>query len=91
VDSSEAAAIAQQAELNLENMQQTLSEKIDDRPMNEAQQRMESPTGQAMFRKCAEWTEFYDNHPSDDSRANRDKTCAEYKDFVDNGVEPEQR
>ena len=50
---------------------------------------MDSPTGQAMFRACLEWTEFHENHPSDDTLSNKEKACGEYRDYVDNGVLPE--
>ena len=33
--------------------------------------------------------EFYDNQPGDEARTYRDEACQEYRDYVDNGTEPE--
>ena len=86
---AETAEIEQLRELNTQLMQDTLDEQLTTQPMGEVQERMDSPTGQALFRACLEWTEFNENHPSEDAQANKVRTCGEYQNFVDNGVLPE--
>lgn len=89
VGAEETALIDQQAELNTQLMQETLSEQIATQAQAEAQQRLESTLGQTLFSVCYEWTEFYDNHPNDNSLARRDEACKSYRDYVDSGVVPE--
>ena len=89
VDTEEAEAMQVQTDLNTQLMQDRLSDDITGGTTRGSQERMDSPLGLAMFRKCIEWTEFYDNHPSDHSRQNRDSACQEYRAYVESGTLPE--
>lgn len=88
-ETQETEAIGQQSKLNTQLMQDTLSDQVAGTLQNEQQQRLESPLGQAMFRKCAEWTEFNDNHPSESARINEETACAEFRRYVESGETPE--
>ena len=90
VDEPEAEALAQRSELNVQQMQEMLDDKIAGAQTGEQQERMESPLGLALFRKCTEWTEFNDNHPSDNARENEERACSEYRDYVETGDTPEE-
>jgi hypothetical protein len=37
---------------------------------------------------CAEWTEFHENHPGEETVARRDEACRRFKAWVDDGVAP---
>lgn len=89
IDESEAAELALQSARNAELMQRRIAESVDGAQTDEQQRRMTSELGLAMFRKCAEWTEFNDNHPSDHSRENQQRACAEYRRYVEDGTLPE--
>ena len=88
VDEAAAGEIVDQGRSNLESMQRDLEAEIARRPKSEAQQRLDSPLGQALFRKCSEWVEFYENHPGEEVRGHRDRACREYRDYVDDGTLP---
>ena len=90
VDADEADAMQLQTDLNTRLMQDSLSDHIAGDTTDGAQERMESPLGLAMFRKCIEWTEFHDNHPSENAERNRDEACGEYRRYVDSGEIPTQ-
>jgi len=89
VDIEDADSMSTQTELNMQLMQERLSDEIAGDTTGGGQERMDSPLGLAMFRKCIEWTEFYENHPSEDTEANRDEACGEYRRYVDTGEVPE--
>lgn len=89
VEPPQAEAMARQADLNTQLMQETLGERIATAPADEQQQRMDAPLGLALFRKCAEWAEFNDNHPSVAARDNEIKACAEYRQYIETGEVPE--
>lgn len=89
IDSSEAAALALQSAQNAELMQRGIADSLEGELADEQQQRMTSELGLAMFRKCAEWTEFNDNHPSDHARENEERACGEYRRYVEHGTLPE--
>ena len=89
VDPEQALELDQLNELNLEQMQQSLTDRVAGTMTNEQQDRMQSPLGLAMFRKCVEWTEFNENHPSDTSRENEQQACAEFRRYVESGDVPE--
>ena len=78
-------------QMNLEAMQRDLEADIAARPKSVQQERLDSPLGQALFRKCSDWIEFYDNQPGEEARGHRDEACAEYRDYVDNGTLPAGR
>ena len=89
IDSSASAELALQSARNAELMQRGIAETLDDSQTDAQQERMTSELGLAMFRKCVEWTEFNDNHPSDNARSNEKRACAEYRRYVEDGTLPE--
>jgi hypothetical protein len=89
VSDAEATALAEQAEDITQLMQNQLAEQLEGQPLNAEQTRLDSPMGQALFRKCLEWTEFHDNHASETTLLNRDDACNEYRGYIATGVEPE--
>ena len=82
--------VASQGDLNMLDMQQTLTDQINSLPRSAAQERMESETGMALSRLCIQWTELTENHPTDESLENRDEACREYRDYVENGTLPNE-
>lgn len=86
VTTDEAATIVQQGDLNVQKMQEHLTDQINSRPTSEVQQRMESETGLGLSRLCIQWTEFADDHPTDENRVNRDRACQRYRDYVQFGT-----
>lgn len=90
IDEPQAEELALRSDLNVQQMQEMLSDEIAGAQTSEQQERMESPLGLALFRKCAEWTEFNDNHPSDNARGNEERACSEYRDYVETGDAPEE-
>ncbi len=89
VSDVEAAALAEQAEGITQLMQEQLSEQLAGQPLNKEQAWLDSPMGQALIRKCLEWTEFHDNHPSEMTLLNRDDACNDYRDYVATGAAAE--
>ena len=77
-----------QGDLNMQNMQETLTDQINSLPPSEARERMESETGLALSRLCIQWTEVQDIDPSEENLMNRDRACGEFRDYVDNGTLP---
>ena len=88
-DAAETAELAEQGEQLSLQLQDDLTEQLANGSANENQQRLDSPMGQALLRQCLEWTEFHDNHPSEDTLQNREEACAAYADYVEDGKEPE--
>jgi hypothetical protein len=89
VDAAEAEALQEQSALNIELMQDEISDRLTGASGSEEQARLDTPLGQALFRKCLEWTEFHENHPSESTAANRQRACEEYQGYVIEGIEPE--
>jgi outer membrane murein-binding lipoprotein Lpp len=87
VDVETASSMATQAERNAELMQEQMEAALADRTRNEQQERLDSPRGQALFRRCSDWSEMLENHPSDSARTRRDEACGELRRFVE-GAEP---
>jgi hypothetical protein len=85
----EAAALEQQAELNMRAMQDALAERVSEATGGEEQARIDSPRGQALFRRCADWSDLVERAPTQDNRAARDRACAVYRDYVLTGETPE--
>ena len=73
---------------NLETMQKSLAESLAGSATSAAQERMESPRGQALARLCSEWMDFHENHPNDETARRRDEACGRLKAWVDEGVLP---
>lgn len=88
IDSQDAEHLSLQNDLNLQQMQGGLTDRVANSLNSEQQERMQSPLGLAMFRKCVEWTEFNDNHPSEAARANEQQACDEFRRYVDSGDVP---
>lgn len=89
VDAEQALELDRLNESNLMEMQEGLADRVAGTMTSEQQERMQSPLGLAMFRKCVEWTEFNENHPSDTSRDNEQQACAEFRRFVESGAMPD--
>ena len=89
VDEAEAAAMAEQIDLNAQLLQEQLSDRLSEQAKGDAQGRLDTPIGQALFRQCLEWTEFHENHTSDMTLENRDNACNEFRHYVETGIEPE--
>jgi hypothetical protein len=85
VPEAQRAEIERQAKVNLEAMQEQLAQSLGGRATTEAQQRMDSPHGQALMRMCMEWSEFAKNHPGEDTDRARDDACRKLKAYVDEG------
>ncbi len=88
VSADETEDVVLQGDLNMQRMQETLTDQINSRPPSEAQQRMESETGLALSRRCIQWTELQESVPSDEHRENRDRACEEFRDYVETGALP---
>ena len=88
VTPEETEDVVQQGDLNMQNMQDTLTDRINSLPPSEARQRMESETGLALSHRCTQWTEVEEKDPSDENRENRERACAEFRDYVETGALP---
>ncbi len=91
VTPEETEDVVQQGDLNMQSMQETLTDQINSLPPSAAQQRMESDTGLALSRLCIQWTELQDSHPSDENLENRERACGELRNYVENGTLPDER
>lgn len=89
VDAEQALELDRLNESNLMEIQEGLADRVADTMTSEQQDRMQSPLGLALFRKCVEWTDFNENHPSDTSRENEQKACVDFRRFVESGAMPE--
>lgn len=89
VDPEEAQALDALNQSNVLQMQEGLADRVAGSMTSEQQERLESPLGLAMFRKCVEWSEFNENHPSETSAANEQQACAEFRRYVTTGEMPE--
>tara|TARA_R110002049_G_scaffold78774_3_gene200493 strand:+ start:1471 stop:1851 length:381 start_codon:yes stop_codon:yes gene_type:complete len=90
VEAADATRLAEQFELNTQSMQEQLAQSVASKATSETQARLDSPLGQALFRKCAEWTDFYENHPDETTRTHRDQSCSEFREYVNSGTVPEK-
>jgi hypothetical protein len=86
VSADEAAVIVEQGELMTQQLQEQLNEQLASQPVNAEQERIDSPRGQALLRKCLEWTEFHDNHPDESSLQHRDTACGNYSAYIESGA-----
>lgn len=89
VDTAESAALEEQLELNVRAMQDALSERVSERTGSEEQERIDSPRGQALFRRCADWSELFERAPTPANRDGRDSACAVYRQYVLTGEAPD--
>ena len=69
-------------------LKERLETDIDTRQLAEEKARAESDTGVKLAGLCNAWIEFDSNHPSDSTRANRDRACGEYKRYITTGELP---
>ncbi len=76
-------------DINMQQMQENLTDQINSLPPSETQQRMESETGQALYSRCVQWTELHENFPSDENRESRDKACGDLRNYVETGTLPD--
>ncbi|MEO1247399.1 MAG: hypothetical protein AAFX56_17060 [Pseudomonadota bacterium] len=90
VDPASQAALDEQMLLATETLQDQLTADIDERQLTLERERAESETGLGLYGLCATWVEFHANHPSESSRANRDRACGEYRQFVASGDIPDR-
>lgn len=88
-DDAEAEALAEQAELNVQILQEQISEQLTNGPASEEQERLDSPIGQALIQQCLQWSELHENHPGESTLQNRDNACDEYRDYIATGKVPE--
>ena len=88
VTPEETEDVVLQGDLNVQNMQETLTDQINSLPPSEARQRIESETGLALSQRCIQWTEVEEKDPSDENRENRERACQELRDYVDTGTLP---
>ena len=88
VSDAEAEFIAEQSQLTTELMQESLDARIEGL-QDSSRERLDSPTGQALMQRCLEWEQLYEASRDEATARNRDAACAEYREFVTNGVLPE--
>lgn len=72
------------------DLQDKLTADIDTTQLAEEKARAESDEGLRLAGLCNAWIDFDTNHPSETTRANRDRACRGYRHFVETGVLPEQ-
>ena len=89
VDAASQVEFDRQMLLTTEQLQERLTNDIDQRQLALEKERAESETGLGLYGLCTTWAEFYTNHPSESARANRDRACSEYRRYVNTGELPE--
>ena len=72
------------------DLQDKLTADIDSTQLAEEKARAESDEGLRLAALCNAWIDFDTDHPTDTSRANRDRSCSDYRRFVESGVLPEE-
>lgn len=72
------------------DLQDQLTADIDTRQLAEEKARAESDEGLRLAGLCTVWIDFDTDHPSESTRANRDRACGDYRRFVETGVLPEE-
>ncbi len=70
------------------DLQNRLTADIDARQLAAEKERAESETGVGLYTLCTTWAEFHNNHPSDDTLANRDRACGDYRRYISTGELP---
>ncbi|NNC77025.1 MAG: hypothetical protein HKN77_03615 [Woeseiaceae bacterium] len=88
VDEHAQEQLSDQGAMNQREMQGKLTEQVSGTLSTLQQERMDSPLGLAMFRKCLEWTEFNERHASDTTLAHERQACSEYREYVRSGELP---
>ena len=71
------------------DLQDQLTVDIDTRQLAEERARADSDEGIRLAGLCNAWIEFDANHPGDETKANRDRACTDYRRFVETGELPE--
>ena len=71
------------------DLQNQLTSDIDTRQLAEEKARAESAEGMRLAGLCNVWIDFDTDHPSETTRANRDRACGDYRRFVETGELPE--
>lgn len=81
--------MSEQSERNAAAMQEALAEQLSGRQNDAKRQRMDAPLGQALFRRCADWSALYDRQPDASTLDGREAACAEYRRYVLDGTVPD--
>lgn len=89
VDPVQALELDELNDSNILEMQEGLADRVAGAMTNEQQDRMQSALGLAMFRRCLEWTELNENHPSETSASNEQQACTEFRLYVETGEAPQ--
>ncbi len=71
------------------DLQEKLTVDIDTRQLAEERARAESEEGLRLAALCNAWIEFDTNHPSESTRENRDRSCGDYRRYVETGELPD--
>lgn len=91
VDPETAQSMAEQTAEITQNMQETMTEQLAGQSASEQQLRLDSMTGGLLSQECTQWTELLERIPSHDNRRNRDKSCEDFRNYVETGALPEGR
>jgi hypothetical protein len=70
-------------------LQERLTADIDAIQLADEKARADSDDGLTLAGLCSAWIEFDTNHPSDETRENRDRACGNYRRFIATGELPE--
>ncbi len=73
------------------DLQDQLTTDIDTRQLAEEKARADSDVGLRLAGLCNTWIDFDTDHPSESTRANRDRACNDYRRYVESGVLPDER
>jgi hypothetical protein len=82
---SEIEALGEQVQKDTRQMQERNARDSQRRREEVEQQRRHSNAGRDFYRRCAEYTEFYRNHPSEYAYEQREKACSNYTTYVQTG------
>ena len=70
-------------------LQERLSADIDALQLADEKARTQTEVGMKLASLCNAWIEFDTNHPSESTRANRDRACSNYRHYITTGELPE--
>lgn len=80
--------IGTQAQQSLEKMNEHNQQRSEINKKAARRARAQSEIGRDLYRRCAEFSEFYSNHPGDYAREQRDEACENYKIYAATGKRP---
>jgi uncharacterized membrane protein len=81
-------AIGEQAQENFRGIQANQARQQEKQRKATQQQRNASKAGLDLYRRCAEYAEFYRDHPGDYAREQRDNACGDYHTYIRSGQQP---